>query len=257
MDAVDQNNQTDVKKQLFTAMKCPYCGFHFKEKNPNAPCSCVSCPSCLKTILISTRFKPNPAKVKRRRQLEREAEPSSLFLGVMKSFNSLSRKPRFIVTMVVASIFITAMLARRDSPVAGPSTGSKLPKEESAHSSLCVLRTALELLNRDCRRFPTAEESLRALVRDPGIPGWKGPYIEDLKPDPWQTHYYYALSNGIPLLVSAGPDTVVGTSDDIHAPPPDFSLITGRPSAAAHRETPRDITALLNEALNDSSNAPH
>lgn len=81
------------------------------------------------------------------------------------------------------------------------------------------LSLALDLFEQDVGRYPTAEEGLSALVNNPGIPGWKGPYLKDgLKPDPWGTPYSYSISSDEPnryVLGSAGPDRRLGTADDI------------------------------------------
>ena len=66
---------------------------------------------------------------------------------------------------------------------------------------------------------------MKALVQDPGIPGWGGPYIDALKPDPWYHPYHYACTAGKVTLSSDGPDGMRGTEDDILAPPPDLTLL--------------------------------
>lgn len=40
-----------------------------------------------------------------------------------------------------------------------------------------IVRAALDLFRFDMGRFPTADESLDALIKDPGLPGWSGPYV--------------------------------------------------------------------------------
>jgi len=81
------------------------------------------------------------------------------------------------------------------------------------------LSLALDLFEQDVGRYPTTEEGLAVLVDDPGIEGWKGPYLKGgLKPDPWGTPYSYVNSPeelGQYVLGSAGPDRRSGTSDDI------------------------------------------
>ena len=80
--------------------------------------------------------------------------------------------------------------------------------------------------------YPTLEEGgLEALAsRSSTHPGWMGPYIhkrilsDPLPPDPWKRAYVYAPTggtNGLPLVLSRGPDGVQGTADDI-LPDPDL-----------------------------------
>ena len=82
------------------------------------------------------------------------------------------------------------------------------------------LAIALDLFEQDVGRYPTTEEGLRALVEDPGVPGWKRPYLRSgLKPDPWKTEYQYSLSaedSAQYVLFCAGPDKQPGTDDDIY-----------------------------------------
>jgi general secretion pathway protein G len=55
-------------------------------------------------------------------------------------------------------------------------------------------QSALALFKTDTGRFPTTSQSLEALVKDPGLKGWKqGGYIEGGKVplDPWGSPYIY------------------------------------------------------------------
>jgi len=83
------------------------------------------------------------------------------------------------------------------------------------------LSIALDLFEQDVGRYPTTEEGLQVLVVNPGLPGWKGPYLKGgLKADPWGTPYQYELVEGeegksMYKVSSAGPDRQLGTEDDI------------------------------------------
>ena len=81
------------------------------------------------------------------------------------------------------------------------------------------LSLALDLFEQDVGRYPTTSEGLEALVSDPGVPNWKGPYLKSgLKPDPWGQPYSYSMDERnatIYRLVSAGPDGQLETDDDI------------------------------------------
>src|ERR1017187_10569613 len=78
------------------------------------------------------------------------------------------------------------------------------------------IKTALDCFEVDCGRFPTKAEGLGSLVKDPGVPGWKGPYWEGSFCDRWGTPWQYqgAAARSLSIL-SAGPDKVFGTSDDL------------------------------------------
>ncbi|MGO8927651.1 MAG: type II secretion system protein GspG [Limisphaerales bacterium] len=51
---------------------------------------------------------------------------------------------------------------------------------------------ALNRFEADCGRFPTTAEGLSALVEDPGVAGWKGPYWQGGFGDRWGTIWRYA-----------------------------------------------------------------
>ena len=72
----------------------------------------------------------------------------------------------------------------------------------------------------DNGRYPTSEEGLAALIEAPSVlkSSWKGPYLEQIPPDPWLGEYQYR-SPGIHNpkkfdLWSMGPDGV-NSEDDI------------------------------------------
>src|ERR1035438_5747982 len=50
---------------------------------------------------------------------------------------------------------------------------------------------ALSRFEADCGRFPSTGEGLSALIRDPGAPGWKGPYWHGDFRDRWGSTWRY------------------------------------------------------------------
>ena len=61
-----------------------------------------------------------------------------------------------------------------------PSAGSHPAKKEAAIAMMADFRNGLEKFRKDVGRYPTQAEGLEALVKDPGVAGWRGPYW---KPD--------------------------------------------------------------------------
>jgi len=119
-----------------------------------------------------------------------------------------------ILLVIVIIGILAGMLATR---LAGRSQEARITRAQAdirGHLSL-----ALDLFEQDIGRYPTTDEGLEALVNDPGLEGWRGPYLKGgLKPDPWETAYAYALDADDPgryTLASAGPDRQLGTEDDI------------------------------------------
>ena len=62
---------------------------------------------------------------------------------------------------------------------------------------------ALNRFQAGCGRFPTTAEGLPALVKDPGVAGWKGPYWEGGFGDRWGTAWTYENKDW-PTIRSAG-----------------------------------------------------
>jgi Type II secretion system (T2SS), protein G len=80
-----------------------------------------------------------------------------------------------------------------------------------------MAQVALHAYAEDCGRFPTKEQGLAALCTNPGIAGWKGPYLtmEDLT-DAWGNPLQYSVQDKAARVWSSGPDGISGTDDDIH-----------------------------------------
>jgi len=66
-------------------------------------------------------------------------------------------------------------------------------KVSAAKSHVAELEAAIERFNIHMDRYPTAEEALKVLVERPGgeAGAWRGPYIKQLRPDPWGEPYQY------------------------------------------------------------------
>lgn len=93
----------------------------------------------------------------------------------------------------------------------------------SALRSLNNLATALGRYRFHVGAYPTAEQGLRALIEDPGEEGWLGPYIIQMKTDPWGTPYVYTLKpDGSADVSSSGPDLTPGTHDDLRPEPESY-----------------------------------
>lgn len=84
--------------------------------------------------------------------------------------------------------------------------------------NLRKINIALREFYEDCSRYPTTDEGLAVLISNPGIKGWRGPYISksQIPSDPWGHPYYYSLD---PSTTSAGWDGIIGTEDDIQDQP--------------------------------------
>jgi general secretion pathway protein G len=151
-----------------------------------------------------------PFRARRRifKRLAREAERQR-----MRMFSpslQFSRKPVGVVLILAVMALVGGLLVgkvRQADFGLGPAA--------AAREDLQVLMAAVEEFRKDCGRYPRADEGLEALMHDPDAPGWNGPYLNVLRPDPWRHRYGYRSSDDRILIQSNGPDGTQDTADDI------------------------------------------
>lgn len=85
---------------------------------------------------------------------------------------------------------------------------------------IAAIEQALEMFELEVGRFPSQSEGLAALIDDPGVPGWGGPYLKQKTnpKDPWGNEYQYdpeGTRGPFYDVFSYGPDGVEGTDDDL------------------------------------------
>jgi general secretion pathway protein G len=81
----------------------------------------------------------------------------------------------------------------------------------------------MDLFENDTGRYPTTEEGLLALIVNPLIINWRGPYLKSasIPMDPWGNPYRYTYPSELTSseflydIVSAGPDGTYGNNDDV------------------------------------------
>jgi len=86
-------------------------------------------------------------------------------------------------------------------------------RQARAKQDISQIMTALNVYKLDNFRFPSAGSGLEALVNNvDGGKRWKGPYIERLPIDPWDTPYLYRNpgQNGKVDVYTLGADAVEG-----------------------------------------------
>ena len=82
---------------------------------------------------------------------------------------------------------------------------------------------ALDLFEQDTGRYPRGDEGLLALVNNPQITNWRGPYLKTTNAplDPWGNEYKYSYPSELTSseflydIISSGPDGVFGNDDDV------------------------------------------
>jgi general secretion pathway protein G len=90
----------------------------------------------------------------------------------------------------------------------------------AAQTQMASFKTALDLYNRDCGKYPSTGEGLNSLVTKPGnCSRWK-PYLtqQTIPLDPWSNpyEYFYPGTHGQEIeIISKGPDGSLNTQDDV------------------------------------------
>lgn len=196
--------------------RCPHCREIFGAfKNSR-------CPACSKALRNPDQWKPRKAD-SASRSPARAGNTQHLRQPVWMVFIG---RPRFMIWVLGACILVVGFLMTLKINVGIPYQPP--PKIVQTKKELTTIRTALEWFRVHCKRYPTSEEGLKALVRNPGVAGWQGFYLEALPPDLWGHPFIYSSSNDTVRLASAGPDGKEGTADDINAPEPDYKALMKR-----------------------------
>lgn len=170
----------------------------------------VECPSCHRVALLRQANKPPTRRVDREKSGPRLPPLASVF------FTGLGpvRRIVFAVGMVAALIGLTSLQPK--DIVSAPGIPPGKSKLDKATREVNVLQIALTHFTSDCKRAPTDDEGLNALLDNPGLFGWKAPYVTLLRPDPWGHWFvYHSTGSNSWAVLSVGPDGKEGTADDV------------------------------------------
>ena len=137
-----------------------------------------------------------------------------------RNFQSSRRAGGFTLIEMLLVLVIIVILAS----IAVPSylKYEATAKKNAAVAQIAAFKQALEAyaVNNN-GEYPTTAEGLDALIHNPGsVPNWtKTLDTTSIPPDPWGTPYKYQCPSDNPDkdydIISAGPDKVMGTADDI------------------------------------------
>lgn len=215
-------------------VRCPYCRHVFTDDGG------YRCPACARMMRFPLRLRMHPADIEKQRLArmarERHNERQALRRKSIRSLG-ISRRSWMIMGLAALVLLGVALPFRYAERHAALSPAPS--KEVRAVQSLWALRTALEAFREDCGRYPADTEGLQALAMPPDVPGWAGPYIDMLRPDPWHRPYCYHVTNNIVVLCSAGPDGIEGTPDDIGAPGPDYTVLARHKAESTNKPSVR------------------
>lgn len=111
-----------------------------------------------------------------------------------------------LVVMVIVGLLV-ALVGPRVFPTLGKG------KQAAAKAQIELLGQTLDHFRLDVGRYPSTQEGLNALVTNPGIENWEGPYLKKALPnDPWGKPYHYQApgTHGEYDLFSYGRDGSAG-----------------------------------------------
>lgn len=102
----------------------------------------------------------------------------------------LSNRRGFTLVELLVVMVIIGLLAALVGPRLFPKLGKG--KQAAAKAQIELLGQALDQFRLDIGRYPTTQEGLNALISNPGIDRWDGPYLKkDVPKDPWDRPYHY------------------------------------------------------------------
>ena len=125
------------------------------------------------------------------RQLPAPAQRVTLF---QHSVRPSRRTPGFTLIEILVVIVVIAILATLVAPNVFRHIGTA--KDATARSQIEMLGAALDGYRLDNGRYPTSDQGLEALWREPPVGArprnWRGPYLRKEVPlDPWGNAYVY------------------------------------------------------------------
>lgn len=117
-----------------------------------------------------------------------------------------------LIELLVVLVILGLLAALAGPRVLGYLGGAR---SDTARLQLQSFEQALDLYRLDTGTYPTTQQGLQALIRDPGgVRGWRGPYLEatSVPLDPWGNPYVYKSpgERGAYDLLSLGSDRAPG-----------------------------------------------
>src|SRR3989442_7496582 len=111
--------------------------------------------------------------------------------GMGRALRSFSSSHGFSLIELLVVIIILGLLAGLVGPRLFGRVGQS--KQATAKAQIELFGAALDQYRLDVGSFPSASVGLGALVRNPNVPNWNGPYLKKpaVPSDPWRKPYQY------------------------------------------------------------------
>lgn len=129
-----------------------------------------------------------------------------------KIIRLIGNKRGFTLAEIMVVVVIIGLLAGLVLPKIFPKLAQG--KQGAAKAQIELLGQALDSFRMDVGAYPTSSEGLNALLQNPGVEHWDGPYLKKnvIPNDPWKKPYQYQCpgSHGDYDLLSYGRDGASG-----------------------------------------------
>jgi general secretion pathway protein G len=117
--------------------------------------------------------------------------PATAGRGLMLMEGAAPAERGFTLIEIIVVVAIVGLLLALVGPKVFSSLGKG--KQAAAKAQVELLGQTLDAFRLDVGRYPTTQEGLGALITNPGIPNWDGPYLKknEIPGDPWKKPYTY------------------------------------------------------------------
>ena len=131
-------------------------------------------------------------------------------MQVSMNLSRWGQRPSRARGMTLIELLVVLVILTLVAGLIGPQVLNQLggAKTKTATVQIKELEQSLDLFKLDVGRYPTTEEGLDALAKQPGnVRGWNGPYLSGGVPnDPWNNPYRYTYNGGKVEILSLGSD---------------------------------------------------